>query len=95
MNKALPCPFCGGTDIIIGEGSSFRWRVAHCACGVIGPDVRIQTMGSGTQAEWEERAQADAIEAWNKRAPLQQTEKHRKTRCPHGVHEQNNCERCD
>lgn len=65
----LPCPFCGGTSVRTMDGSTFRWRVAYCCnCGAQAGEVRIQTLGNGTKAQWNERAEADAIEEWNKRA---------------------------
>lgn len=68
-DQLLPCPFCGGTDVAIVEGSSFRWRLASCnGCGAQAPDVRIQTMGEGTPKEWEAVAHKAALAEWNKRA---------------------------
>lgn len=65
---ALPCPFCGASDVAVVEGDTFRWRLVLCnCCGAQGPDVRIQTAGSGTNAEWEQRAKAGAVAEWNKR----------------------------
>ena len=65
----LPCPFCGSTDVSVEQGDTFRWRVAICrGCGARAPEVRAQTMGDGSPNEWEERAVADAIAAWNTRA---------------------------
>jgi Lar family restriction alleviation protein len=64
----LPCPFCGGGNIAVEEGSTFRWRKPVCTgCGAEGPEVRAQTMGYGTKKEWEAQAYADAIEVWNTR----------------------------
>ena len=68
--RVRPCPFCGGCDVGVYEGDTFRWRLARCnGCGAQAGDVRIQTAGSGTRAEWEARAEAGAIAEWNKRAP--------------------------
>jgi len=65
---AKPCPFCGGSNATVIEGSTFRWRLVKCnCCGAQGPEIRIQTVGDGTQEEWERRARADAITEWNKR----------------------------
>ena len=69
LMDAKPCPFCGQTVITVVDGDTFRWRHVECAaCGATGPEIRCQTMGEGTPAEWELNAEADAIEAWNKRA---------------------------
>lgn len=69
MMDAKPCPFCGESKISISDGSTFRWRHVECrACGAMGPEIRCQTMGEGTPAEWELEAEADAIAAWNDRA---------------------------
>lgn len=62
-----PCPFCGATDGSVQQTSTFRWRAYICSCGVVGPEVRIQTVGEGTQEDWEAAARDQAIEAWNER----------------------------
>lgn len=65
-----PCPFCGADDVAVIAGDTFRWRLARCnCCGAQAGDVRIQTAGSGTHAEWEARAVVAAMAEWNKRAP--------------------------
>lgn len=68
-DSLLPCPFCGSHDVGVVDGDTFRWRMAVCnSCGAKAPDVRIQTSGSGTSKEWEERARAGAMAEWNKRS---------------------------
>ena len=68
----LPCPWCGGTNVGVEEGETFRWRFATCLeCGVRAPDVRAQTLGDGTREEWEADAKKRALEEWNNRAPPQ------------------------
>ena len=63
-----PCPFCGGTNIEVVEGSTFRWRIARCLeCGAQAGEIRIQTMGDGSKEEWEAKGYADAIAEWNTR----------------------------
>jgi len=65
----MPCPFCGGTDVGVYEGETFRWRYARCEnCGAQSPDVRVQTMGEGTKEQWEAVGVIDAMKEWNKRA---------------------------
>ena len=55
--------------ITVVDGDTFRWRHVECAaCGATGPEIRCQTLGDGTPAEWERQAEADAIAAWNERA---------------------------
>lgn len=67
----LPCPFCGGTEVLITEGDNFRWRLAFCnCCGAAAGNVRCQTTGNGTKDEWEANAKKRAIEEWNRRAPI-------------------------
>lgn len=69
MTIPKPCPFCGNKNVAVVEGSTFRWRACACAeCGAIGPEVRMQTSGTGTREEWENKAKADAVAAWNERA---------------------------
>ena len=63
-----PCPWCGETSGEVVETSTFRWRAWACGCGVVGPEIRIQTRGDGTPAEWEAEAEIRAVEAWNDRA---------------------------
>ena len=66
--EPLPCPFCGHTGLAFGEGSTFRWLTYVCGgCG-IGSETRVQTLGEGTNVQWREQAERDAVEAWNKRA---------------------------
>lgn len=66
--EALPCPFCGSHDVSVIDGDTFRWRLAQCnGCSAQGPDVRIQTSGSGTVKEWEAAARIAALTEWNRR----------------------------
>jgi len=69
VSDAKPCPFCGEQGLTVGEGDTYRWRVAVCNfCGAQAPDVRC-TIGEG---QTREQALADAnkraIDAWNERA---------------------------
>jgi Lar family restriction alleviation protein len=69
MTEPKPCPFCGCPTVTVVEGSTFRWRVAECdSCDARCGEVRIQTVGDGTQEEWEADAKERAIEEWNRRA---------------------------
>ena len=66
---AKPCPFCGCAASGVIEGATFRWRQVECRdCQARGPEVRCQTLGAGTPAEWQAKAADDAIAAWNGRA---------------------------
>lgn len=68
-----PCPFCGETGLDFDEGSTFRWLLPSCkGCGATCGEVRVQTMGEGTPGEWRAAAEADAIDAWNRRSALYQ-----------------------
>ena len=62
-----PCPFCGCKDVIVGEGTTFRWRVATCdACGASCGEVRHNTTAHDQeQAELESRERA--LRSWNER----------------------------
>ena len=71
-----PCPFCGCRSLSFDEGSTFRWLAYACSeCGM-GSETRVQTIGTGTNEEWRERAEQDAIKEWNKRTdpPVQPTD---------------------
>ena len=58
MNKLKSCPFCGGeADTLKANHSIFPWSVSHVCCAIGGG---IVTTGFSSEAE--------AIEAWNKRA---------------------------
>lgn len=70
LPAALPCPFCGGTNVSPTEGPTFRWMAAQCAeCGATCGEVRVQTMGNGTPETWDAKAKVNAIMEWNKRSP--------------------------
>ncbi len=62
-----PCPFCGGTKISIGDGTTFRWVVAECdECMARTGDIRINTMVARDEAIAE--AMPDIIKEWDTRA---------------------------
>ena len=66
----LPCPFCGAVGLDFTMGSTFRWLLPSCdGCGASCGEVRIQTLGDGTQEQWLEVAKHNAIEEWNTRTP--------------------------
>lgn len=68
LADALPCPFCGSTEVSVIEGSTFRWMVAQCdGCGAQAGEVRVQTLGDGAKEEWLAQGRIDAIAEWNKR----------------------------
>jgi len=56
MSELLPCPFCGGTDIRV-----FDNRLVCNSCSATGPDLG-HCVGA--------KCRADAIAAWNHRAPV-------------------------
>lgn len=60
--ELLPCPFCGASDLTMGERSPSQWRAILCnECGARGPSVKIE--------DWE-------IENdWNTRAPTNEPPK--------------------
>lgn len=71
MAEIEPCPWCGERTGVVREGSTFRWLVVECGCGVVGPEVRKQTLGDGTPEQWLADGTKRAIDAWNRRAPQQ------------------------
>lgn len=69
--EPLPCPFCGGTDIAIMDGSTFRWVFAACQdCGGSCGEVRVQTTGKPRDEALIEAGQR-AIAEWNTRSNMQ------------------------
>ena len=61
-DEIKPCPFCGGTNIQIEEGTSYRWRVAVCAdCGAQAPEARVTSL-EGIDAD-----RGAAFREWNTR----------------------------
>ncbi len=70
--ELLPCPFCGHVGVIVGPGTTLRWRVAECeSCGAHTGEVRCQTSGEPRDVEkWEAQAITDAHAEWNRRAHL-------------------------
>ena len=68
MSDVKPCPFCGSTSVSTREGTTFRWWLAECnECGATAGEARRQTLGEGTNEEWDNQARADALERWNRR----------------------------
>ena len=60
--ELLPCPFCGGTDVSVEEGSTFRWAVAICNnCDAAAPEARA-IHGD------KKKTQEAALTEWNRRA---------------------------
>ena len=56
------CPFCGGTDVSVAEGSTFRWVVAICNnCDASAPESRVIPND-------EEKTRELALVEWNRRA---------------------------
>ena len=76
MNADLkPCPFCGETNVIFREGSTFRWWLAECGeCGATSSEVRRQSAGDGANEEWDAAARVDALREWNTRADAAEVE---------------------
>lgn len=66
INKEpLPCPFCGSTSIMFGEGSTHRWMYCGCAsCGANTGDVRKMDYGKPADDPVNRR---DALDVWNSR----------------------------
>ena len=60
--ELLPCPFCGGTDVSVEEGSTFRLAVAICNnCDAAAPEARA-IHGD------KKKTQEAALTEWNRRA---------------------------
>jgi Lar family restriction alleviation protein len=65
VSELLPCPFCGSTDIVVREGSTFRWRIAICnECDATCGEIRHNTLADD-QSQAEINSTKDAIELWN------------------------------
>ena len=62
--KLLPCPFCGGTDVSVEEGSTFRHAVAICNnCDAAAPEA-LAIHGD------KKKTQEAALTEWNRRASI-------------------------
>lgn len=71
---ALPCPFCGGSNIATYAGSTFRWRYAACnECSAQASEVRIETI-SLPRDKAIEVADRELLAAWNTRAARPEVE---------------------
>lgn len=78
-----PCPFCGGTDISVTEGETFRWVNATCAeCGAQSGEVRVAVRGVLPSDQWRAKCDAHAFKAWNTRAPVAVQEEAREVALP-------------
>ena len=56
------CPFCGGTEVTVEEGSTYRWAVTTCAdCGATASEVR-------NIPDDEKKTHELALAEWNRRA---------------------------
>ena len=66
--RPLPCPFCGSENIVVVEGTNYRWSVAQCQdCGAQCGEIRRR------EPQWptdEKKAadEAEAIREWNIRS---------------------------
>jgi len=69
MATIKPCPFCGGADVAVHVGTSFRWLVAACMqCGAVGPEIRKMPVDDVPLAERRIIDHEAAIQEWNKRS---------------------------
>ncbi len=66
-----PCPFCGGAEVTVRDGSTFRWIAARCeGCGAAGPEIKKSLFDNTPLAKQHEAA----IQEWNKRSLKLETE---------------------
>ena len=66
MSELLPCPFCGGTPVRDGRSDDVRVR-CEGGCKAVGQTFYFDSEDDDAI----EKAEADAIAAWNRRAPAQ------------------------
>lgn len=65
--ELLPCPFCGEADIAFSRASNVHGSMCcHEGCSARGPVAFSRKHPDGEDAS----DHADAIEHWNRRAPL-------------------------
>ncbi len=71
MNKLLPCPFCGGTDLSVVHHDIDGWmayiQYDRCDGEVHGPDSEYKYDDKDEAAE-------DAANQWNRRKALEEAE---------------------
>ena len=74
MSEAIkPCPFCGGTDVVIDEGTTHRWYVARCdRCGAQAGEARVPASCTRSLEQRERDIKASALAEWNARATPEQ-----------------------
>lgn len=66
MTTVKPCPHCGGEEVTVVDGSTFRWCVAQCqTCGAQAGEVRKVSMASIHGDDMR-----NAIAEWNRRTPV-------------------------
>lgn len=70
MTNPKPCPFCGGTTIIIKQAPNHRFFRAECdQCGATGPPgYAVPPHGAGDPTAWETLVRCHALDEWNRRA---------------------------
>jgi hypothetical protein len=49
-DELQPCPFCGGTPILIQDMLGDNWFVVKCSCG-----AKIEGHGNGPVEQWNTR----------------------------------------
>jgi len=71
MSELLPCPFCGSPAELHQESGAvdqFRWHVGCSRVDVDAEGVETECIAYLPQTDYARKA--DAIAAWNRRAPL-------------------------
>ena len=67
--EPLPCPFCGGTDILVIKGRTFPFVSAQCSkCGAECGEVEFHPLPSWGKDNFLEYTKQKAFTEWNKRA---------------------------
>jgi Lar family restriction alleviation protein len=72
-DKLLPCPFCGGTEMVLeNTHSPSYWIECPCGAEMHAGGVKWKTEAGKNSMANHKKAKQMTIDAWNKRTPSKQ-----------------------